>query len=348
MHILYEIERLSTSGGIERILTDKANYMVDVWGWDVTIVVLLDDSGVNPFFKLSPKVRIEYLNLKSTGILMCLQSVWKLNAVIRRLKPDVYVTFQTIGALSCLLRTHATPTIYEAHGIRTCMQHPLAMSIAERFADAIAVLTKGNADRYSKAKKTMVIANFTNIEVKKPTDYSLRHCVAVGRLDFEKNFSRLISIWAKVHPQHPDWVLDIYGDGPEYSLLQLQIDRLELSACVFLHGSTDNVVSAYLSGSINLLTSRYEGFGLVIVEAAKCGLSTIAFDCPDGPAALINDSCNGFLVPYDDDQAFIDKLSCLMENEDLRREMGHKAMETSQRFSQECIMPRWKELFLQL
>lgn len=347
MHILYEIERLSTSGGIERILTDKANYMADVWGWDVTIVVLLEDSGKS-FYRLSPKVRVKYLHVRTSGIPMCLQALWRLNRLVRSLKPDHYVTVQTIGALSCLLRTHKTHTIYEAHGIRTCMQHQLAMTIAERYADCVVVLTNGNAKRYSMAKKVVVIPNFTNVApspVSNPGQYGIRHCIAVGRLDFEKNFSRLISLWAKAHNQHPEWVLDIFGDGPEHAALQHQIDTLGLHNSINLKGRTADVAKAFSSSSINLMTSRFEGFGLVLIEAARCGVASVSFNCPDGPADIIEDNTTGYLIPYDDDQQFVDKLSTLMSDEHLRQEMGQCAKEMSRRYHPTQIMEMWKNLF---
>lgn len=344
MHILYEIERLSTCGGIEHILTDKANYMADVWGWDVTILVLLGDEA-RPFYTLSPKVRVEYLHIKSSGLLMCLQGLWRLNRAVRRLKPDVYVTVQTIGAMSCLLRTHSVPVIYEAHGIRTCMQHPLAMSMAERHADVVAVLTQNNARRYSGARRVELIPNFTTMTADRTPDYGRKHCVAVGRLDFEKDFSRMISIWEKVHRTHPDWVLDIYGDGPGKDALQQQTDRLGLTGNVLLRGRTDNAVEAYLSGSIYLLTSHFEGFPLVLIEASRCGLASVALNCPDGPRDIIEDGTTGYLVPYEDDDAMVRTIGQLMEDETKRRSMGLAARDASVRFSQKTVMEKWRNVF---
>lgn len=326
------------------MLADKANYMADVWGWDVTILVLLEDDA-EPFYHLSPKIRIEYLHIKSSGILMCLQGLWKLNKAVNRIKPDVYVTVQTIGAMSCLLRTHKVPAIYEAHGIRTCMQHPLAMSMAEKYADIVAVLTQNNAKRYAKAKRVELIPNFTNMSVAELPDYTQKRCVAVGRLDFEKNFSRMISIWEKVHKTHPDWVLDIYGDGPEQNALQQHIDSLGLSNNVFLKGRTDNAVEAYLSGSIYLMTSHFEGFPLVLIEAARCGLASISLNCPDGPRDIIEDGKTGYLVPYEDDDAMAVTIGKLMDDEAKRQSMGVAAKEASVRFSQQVVMNKWKTVF---
>lgn len=347
MHVLYEIERLSTAGGIERIITDKANYMVDVWGWEVTILVLLEDAS-QPFYALSSKVKVEYLHIKSSGIAMCVRALWSINRCVRKMQPDIYVTVQTIGALSCLFRTHTIPTIYEAHGIRSCMQHQWAMTVAEKFADTVVVLTKNNAKRYSKAKRVEVIPNFTNIVTLGIPDYAQKHCIAVGRLDFEKDFSRMIALWERVHKDNSEWVLDIYGDGPERKMLQELIAKHKLGNSVVLHGATSNVSSALLSGSINLLTSRFEGFGLVLIEAANCGLPSVAFDCQDGPADIIENGKMGYLIPYNDDEAFVDRLSELINNENLRREMGMAAYNSSIHYQPARIMSMWLSLFSEL
>ena len=185
MKILYEIERLSTNGGLERILTDRMNYMAEEWGWDITVITLLEQD-CQPYYRLSTKVDVVGLGVTSSGLMMCAKSLWKLNKVVKRLKPDIYVTFQTIGALSCLFRTHKTLTVYEAHGTRAYIQHPLAMDIAERFADAIVVLSDSHAKDYPKAKHIAVIPNFTLFAPKSSPNYQSKIVMAVGRRCFEK------------------------------------------------------------------------------------------------------------------------------------------------------------------
>lgn len=322
MKIVYEIERLSTNGGIEHILTERMNYMAEVWGWDIYVLVLLRETE-RPWYELSPRVHVEYLDVGATGLLMCAEALWKLNKAVRRIKPDVYVTFQTIGAMSCLVRTHGITTVYEAHGTRSRMRHPLAMMIAERFATAVVVLMEQHKKDYAKAKAVEVIPNFTTMSPVTEPDYSSKVIVAAGRRCYEKNFERLERLWDELREDFPDWTLR-------------------------LHHNTRDMLTAYQEGTVFVMTSRFEGFPLVLVEAMACGLPCVAFDCPYGPSGIIENERNGFLIPYDDDQLFKDKLSYLMRHQEVRQRMGCVARESVKRLSIDSVMKKWKEFYERL
>jgi glycosyltransferase involved in cell wall biosynthesis len=130
-------------------------------------------------------------------------------------------------------------------------------------------------------------------------------------------------LWNIVSEKHPEWQLSIHHD-------------------------TEDVVSAYLSGSIYIMTSRFEGFPLVLIEAMQCGLPIVAFDCPQGPREIIENGKTGFLIPYNDDALFIEKLTYLMEHPEEREKMGRAAKESVKRFDKEKIMNQWKELLTEL
>ena len=319
MRIVYEIERLSTNGGIERILTSKASYMAEHWGWDVIILVLYKGCEKS-FFPLSPKVRVECLNITPTyNIVTVPLALYRLNKAVRRIKPDIYITFQHIGAVSCLLNTHHTKTIYESHGAKQKMIHPLAINIAERYADAVVTLTQSNAANFNHAKKIAIIPNFSTLNPQTHPDYYAKTVVSIGRDCRQKGFSRMKRLWIHVSEKYPDW--------------QLQI-----------HHNTTDVVKAYTSSSIFIMTSQSEGFGLVLLEAMQCGLPCIAFDCPYGPREIIKDGENGFLIPYDDDSLFIEKLTYLMEHPEERERMGKAAKKSVTKYDKLQIMNQWKEL----
>lgn len=322
MRIVYEIERLSTNGGIEHILTDRVNYMAERWGWDITILVILKEDK-EPYYKLSPKVKTEYLNVKTSGIVMCIEALWKLNRAVKRTNPDIYVTFQTMGALSCLLRTHKTKTIYESHIAREYFNHPLALKIAERYADCVTVLLEQQVIDFPKAKNIVAIPNFTQIISQTSPDYTNRLVVAAGRRSPQKNFERLDRLWREIQPCHTDWELKIHHD-------------------------TKDMTAAYLEASVFVMTSRFEGFGMVLIEAMSCGLPCIAFDCPYGPREIIEDGKTGYLIPYDDDNMFVAKLKYLMEHPGVREQMGKAAKESVKRFSSDAIMNKWKNLYSQI
>jgi glycosyltransferase involved in cell wall biosynthesis len=103
--------------------------------------------------------------------------------------------------------------------------------------------------------------------------------------------------------------------------------------------------AAYLEGSVFVMTSRFEGFGMVLIEAMSCGLPCIAFDCPYGPREIIEDGKTGYLIPYDNDDMFVERLTYLMEHPEVREQMGRAAKESVKRFSEELVMKKWKQFY---
>ena len=178
-------------------------------------------------------------------------------------------------------------------------------------------LTRGDAAEYRHARRVAVIPNFTDIEPKGDPDYESHRCVFVGRPCPEKNIERLERLWTKVQQTHPDWVLE-------------------------RHAQTEDMASAYQRGSILVMTSRSEGFPMSLVEAQKCGLPCVAFDCKYGPSDIIVDGETGYVIPYDDDEAFVEKLERLMDDAALRRRMGEAARRNVERFDKEKIIEEWE------
>lgn len=167
--------------------------------------------------------------------------------------------------------------------------------------------------------------------------------MAVGRLDRQKGFDLLIRAWKQVSEQCPGWQLDIYGDGLQKDELQRIIEDNDLQNVVFLRGRTNDVAAEYARHSMFVLSSRYEGFGLVLVEAGVCGLPLVSFDCQQGPAEIIMPE-NGILVrPVGDIDALAAAICKLAKNEKLRRTMGQHALELAAKFNLEDIAEEWRQ-----
>ena len=357
MKVVYEIERLTVSGGIQRIMIDKANYMADTLGWDVTIIVLMRGCSESKY-AISPCVKVVCLDVKPldrtrTNILykvwrgprMCVDSLLRLYRTLNEMKPNVYVTCQTIGAMSCVLHIPGMKKVYESHLALEYMPHRGLQRWCALKADVIVTLTEKDAKNFSDAKRVVVISNFSLLRAEGAPDYAVKRCVALGRLTKQKNYPRMIEIWKRISEKNPDWTLDIYGEGEERTLIENIINEAGMAGRIVLHGNTDDVVSAMQSASIYLMTSRMEGFPLALVEAMKCGLPIVAFDCDFGPSEVIGNGTTGFLVPYSDDADFVELLQTLMSDEKLRKDMGDTAKKEVERFSCESIMKRWQQLF---
>ena len=332
---------MSGIGGMERIITDKMNYLVRHTDHEVVLLLLWHDE--NPLaYPLDDRVRVVRMDIPFQHKIRALFSFRK---TIRKINPDITVYTWVMGAFLAAFSGWKGKCIYEAHRARPTMKHQWIMSLMERNVDAVVVLTQQDAKEYPHAKNVTLIPNFTSLHVEKPSDCLSKRCVSIGRLIEVKDFSRLLDIWKKVSEKHPDWYLDIVGEGPEREALQQKIERLGLSSNVTLHKATSDVLPFYLNSSIYLMTSRFEGLGIVLIEAQSCGLPIVSLDCDYGPRHIIEDGVNGKLIPYNDDEAMADAICELIENQDLRQEMGNAALKASLRYKPENIMNMWLELF---
>lgn len=191
---------------------------------------------------------------------------------------------------------------------------------------------------------TYVIENPNQINSKR-SDLNNKTVIAVGRMTEQKNFETLINMWSDIKEKNINWTLRIIGDGPLREELLNQIKKLNLEDVIELKSFNSNIENEYYKADILAMTSIYEGFGLVLVEAQSCGLPTIAFDCPTGPRNIINDGIDGYLIKNGDAKQFIKKLDDLMNNSEMKFKMGKNAIENSKRFDVETITEKWIKLF---
>jgi glycosyltransferase involved in cell wall biosynthesis len=161
----------------------------------------------------------------------------------------------------------------------------------------------------------------------------------VGRLVEQKGIPDLIKVWRIVNGRHPDWQLDVYGDGQMNSIPEMKL---------FVHPSTKGIMEEYINSSMLLMTSVYEPFGLVLPEAMSCGLPVVTFDCPYGPADIITHESDGFIVQDRDISRYADYVCQLIESPGLRQTMGTAGVKAVQRYQADKIMPQWRELFVSL
>lgn len=212
--------------------------------------------------------------------------------------------------------------------------------------DHVICLSKEDLKRWRRhiSDVTQIYNPITITKTKEP-DYSSKRVIAVGRLDGQKGFDLLIEAWKLEHERFPDWSLDIYGEGDLREPLQRQIDDLGLSGSIVLRGRTQNISQEYARHSIMVLSSRFEGFGLVLCEASACALPQVSFSCESGPSEIISDRESGILVsPVGDEKKMADALTELMASESLRRKMGLCAERLSHRFALPTIVGQWRIL----
>ena len=218
----------------------------------------------------------------------------------------------------------------------------------------MAVLNEGEARMWPEAKRCEIISNFTNITPIEPYNPDIKRAMAMGRLDPQKGFDLLIEAWREVAQSHPDWRLDIYGKGAEKDILQGMIDCYNLSDKVTLCGTTDNPAREFANHSVFVLSSRYEGQPLVLLEAASCGMACVAFDCPYGPSDIIENEISGLLVPYaniNDAQRInllTKQIDRAISDKELRIQFSSESNIKTKKFSKSNIIDIWYNLFKSL
>jgi glycosyltransferase involved in cell wall biosynthesis len=275
---------------------------------------------------------------------------------LRRLEPCVLVG--TRPALNLLVARLAPPGV-----VRVGQEHMNAGSHRPRLAadirrtygrlDALTVLTSPDERDYAgllagTATRLVRIPNPVPRIPGPGADPEAHVIMAAGRLLGQKGFDLLLPAFAPVAERHPDWELRIYGGGRLRKDLTQQIDALGLTGRVHLMGRVDGLGPAMAEASIYALSSRFEGFPMVLLEAMSKGLAVAAFDCPNGPADAIEDGVDGRIVPAEDVDALGAALLALAEDEALRRRLGAAAVRAAQRYKLKAIGARWDALLADL
>lgn len=214
--------------------------------------------------------------------------------------------------------------------------------------DRLVVLTEEDKTYCSHCSTTVAIPNPLTFVPSCESALSGKLILGVGRLSNEKNFTELVDIWALIAKDYPDWKLRIVGEGYTDVRIMKKVKEYGLEEQFELCSFTNKIQEHYLSASIFTLTSAFEGFGLVLVEAESMGLPVVSYACPCGPRDIIRDGQDGFLVEPGDKETFAARLRQLIEDEELRRRMGQAAKVNSQRFSLDNVMKQWEDLFAEL
>lgn len=377
MKIFYIYTALLTKGGADRVLTEKANWLAE-HGYEVGIIT---DSqmGQPPVFPLSPKVNLINLDIdfsKEYGHNLFLRTYLyyrlmnkykrKLKVVLDDAKPDIVIT--TMGRdMDFLTSIYKNGIIIgEAHTTKKFLRnfHLLEqqgfpykqiawywrkkMDSNVRRLKGVVLLTKEDAQSWQGITRTYVIPNSLPFEPTVSSSLLNKRAIAVGRYNNAKGYKYLINAWRIVHKKHPDWTIHIYGSGELEDEVKSLIEIQNLKDTMLMHRPTDNIRDKYLESSICVVSSRYEGFSMVILESMACGVPVVSFDCPFGPRNIIYNGKDGILVEYLNSQAMADNICQLIEYPELRRKMGKEAQSNIRRFSKDRVMKLWTDLFISL
>ena len=370
--IVYCTPALYFAGGMERVLTMKANYFAEHFGYDVTII--LTDGKEKPiFYPLSDKVKVINLDIGFEELWTCSflkkiffylkkQHLYKklLNRELMRIRPDITVSMlrREINFINDI--QDGSKKIGEIHinraNFRNFEGNNALKNLFSKFwmnsllsklqrLDRFVVLTEKDKEAWVELNNVCVIPNPLSFTSTRHSDLSEKRIIAVGRYCHEKGYDLLLKAWVIVQNRTTDWRLEIFGEGDRTQYEEM-VDTLNLDRhrCI-LNGRSSKIQDEFLNSSLSVCSSKFEGFGLVITEAMACGLPVVSFDCPWGPRAIISDGEDGMLVENGNVDKLAEALVLMIQNPKQRKAMADKAIENVQRFRIDQIAGLWKSLF---
>ena len=374
LKLVYVTPALYMAGGVERALTVKANYFAEQFGYDITII-LTEGKGKPLFYPLSDKIKVIHLDINFEELWKCsfAKKIWvylkkqrqykkALTEELMRIRPNITISTlrreinflneikdgsKKIGELHVNRANYRNFKTEKSNLVKDIFAKFWSYNLVRhlRKLDKLVVLTEKDREAWTELEQVEVIPDPLSLVPQSVSPLTEKRVIAVARYSHEKGIDLLLHAWAKVEKQCTDWRLDVFGEGDptpyEQLIDELAIDRYRCR----LNGRTKNIEQEYLKSSIAVCSSRFEGFGLVIIEAMACGLPIVAFDCPWGPRSIIKNGENGVLVENGNPSLLAKGILLLANNSDLCMRMGISAQQNVQRFSLENVAVQWKQLF---
>lgn len=340
------INTLSLSGGTERVTAVLANSLATE-GYIVSVFCLYNKG--ESFYQINDNVQIVHLLNKAGGKLLF--DYWLLLFSLRKQAEEydyLIVTGMDLNLLAIPASAGNRLKVIGWEHFNLSIKGPiinLGRWLGLSFANKIVTLTVADKLQYEnklKCRKVTVIPNPVTINTDLRMQPNSRTVLAIGRLTYQKGFDMLLDIWRQVQQQVPGWKLMIVGEGEDETALKEKAAVLGLNGSVTFLPATKNIGIYYEQAAVFVLSSRYEGLPLVLLEAQALGLPTVSFDCETGPREVLVNEDNGFLIPPFDLEQFAQTLSSLLESEELRLRTGKNAIERAKAFRIENIVERWK------
>ena len=361
MKLLYIVPNINNEGGVARVLSVKANYLVEKLGYEVHI--LTQNEGFFPlFYSFNSKIIFHDLRLKVNFFQFFYSFAQGLKSKIKAIQPDVIIVCDNglKAYLIPFILKNKVPLVLEMHSSKFVEETESDKNILTKFAwNCIPFFKKIGIKKYNRfvvetsesivewqIEDAIVIPNPLWFTSEKSSTLENKKVIAVGRHTYEKGLDRMLQIWQKVIQKHSDWILEIYGKSTENGNLRLLAEDLNILNNVIFYEPVQNINEKYLDASFYLMTSRFEGFGMVLIEAMASGLPCIAYDCPCGPRGIISQNEDGFLIENGNESDFVKAIETLIENTTLRREMGKNAKLASEKYHIDAIMETWNQLFI--
>ena len=362
------------AGGVERVLSIKANYFAEQFGYDITII-LTEGKGKPLAYPLSDKIKVVNLDVNFEELWTCsfvkkvfvyLRKQWqykrKLKAELMRIRPDITdsllrreINFITkikdgskkIGELHVNRANYRNFEANESNWLKELFAKFWMKNLIAHLKklDKFVVLTEEDKAAWTELDNVVAIHNPVSFKPASVSPLTEKRVIAVGRYVYQKGFDLLLRAWKKVETECPDWRLDIFGDGDRSQYEQLAEELgIDSSRC-HLNAPTNQIQKEYINSSVFAVSSRFEGLSMALLEAAACGLPIVSFACPCGPRDLISDGVDGLLVEKENVDALADSLVKVMKSPETRERMGSAILKKAELFRIDYLAEQWRRLF---
>lgn len=384
MKIVFICNNFKSLNGVERVWSQRLSLLAEHPDFDVSLITY-NQYGAPFSFPISDKVHHQDLATRYVsrcsfhGIFQYVDRYKserlfrrELNKALMELRPDVIVCADMhVADLKAVLSStvHAVRLVechcgLSAYFADICKHHHFLKRFQQRILkrqlisaikkfDKIVVMTEAEKKDWNMDDKIICIPNMLVAypELKYENPHSHKRLISIGRYAYQKGYDMLLESWRMVQEKHPDWSLHIYGshDGGvgDYEQLQEQIKQNQINNA-FLHQSTNDVYSCYAESDFYVMSSRFESFGLVLIEAMSCSLPVVSFDCKYGPQSIIQNGETGFLVSQSNTKELANAICSMIENDEMRQRMAMNARSESQKYQPQYMMPIWHEFYRSL
>lgn len=375
MKLVYLMASLYNPGGMERVLLNKVSWFAARDGYEV-MVVTTDQQGRPPFYQFPENVQMVDLGInysvdngrspiaKITSYFLKRRKHRKaLTDLLIKERADVVISLYPSESSFIPKIKDGSKKVLELHlnryfrlqygrngllGLADRFRSWQDVRIAKRF-DKFVVLTNEDAGFWGNMPNMEVIPNAAPYVPEVSYDPFKSRVIAVGRLDYQKGFDRLIDAWALIPEDlRKEWRLDIFGQGEWKEMLEEKIELLGISPSARINPPTKEIFKEYASSAFIVMSSHYEGLPMVLIEAMSCGLPGVCFDFKCGPKDIIQNGQNGLLVPEGDIAALAKAMETILRDESLRSKMSAEARKVADDYSEEKVMEQWDRSFKEL
>ena len=355
MKISIVVADITFKGGIERVTCNLANDFLE--NYEVEIISFFK-SNENINYNLKDQIKVKYITDKiyegkpgsMKRLIKFIKVFFKINFYLKKQEINFIISQGMPVALILFPLNFMKKKVIACEHVHYDYYNKIIKWLRNRlykYYHKVVVLTSKDKEKFErKLNNVKCIPNYISKISKKKSLLNNKVIISVGRLEEQKGYDILIDICSNILPNYPEWKLKIFGEGNLKKELENQIIQKKIEKQILLMGTTNEIEKEYLKSDIYVMSSRFEGMPMVLLEAQSYGLPIVSFNCPNGPSDIVENEVNGYLVENFNQKQMEEKIEMLVKNENIKWSMGENGRKSIENFSKEKILEKWQSLFL--